>query len=94
MLLMRRDIFLGNNRVVMPRLLVMPLLADTEERPAFSAAAPWPRLAGGEMSTTMPTARLGSAGRDAGCVAARKPLLPGLAPNTKDSGLDAEPEEI
>lgn len=48
--------------------LVMLLLADVDERPAFST--PWPRwgptLAGGEMSTTMPTALLGSEGRDRG----------------------------
>lgn len=45
-------------------LLVMLLLADVDERPAFSTL---PRcaalLAGGQMSTTIPTALLGSAGR-------------------------------
>ena len=40
----------------------MLLLADVEERPAFSV--PWPRFAGGAISTTMPTALLGSEGRD------------------------------
>lgn len=44
----------------------MLLLVDAEERPAFSA--PWPAreplLAGGAMSTTMPTALLGKDGRD------------------------------
>lgn len=46
----------------------MLLLADVEERPAFSM--PWPDLdpflAGGAMSTTMPTALLGSEGRERG----------------------------
>ncbi len=47
-------------------LLVMLLLADVEERPAFSVPWPrwWPFLPGGEISTTMPTALLGSEGRD------------------------------
>lgn len=45
-------------------LLVMLLFADAEERPVFSA--PEPRFAGGAMSTTMPTARLGNKGREAG----------------------------
>lgn len=46
-------------------LLVMLLLVDVEERPAFSMPwlRWWPLLAGGEMSTTMPTALLGSEGR-------------------------------
>lgn len=56
----------SNGKTLMSRLLVMLLLADVEDRPAFSV--PWPRgcplLAGGAMSTTMPTALLGSKGRD------------------------------
>lgn len=46
-------------------LLVMLLFAVVE-RPAFSMPWPrwWPFLAGSEISTTMPTALLGSEGRD------------------------------
>lgn len=46
----------------------MLLLADVEERPAFSVPwlRGWPFLAGGEISTTKPTALLGSEGRDTG----------------------------
>lgn len=66
----------------------MLLLADVEERPGFSA--PWPRcLASGEMSTTMPTALLGSDWRDTDCDVVRKLLL-GLVLSMKDSGLEAE----
>lgn len=42
----------------------MLLLAEVEERPAFSTPPRWVAfLAGGQMSTTIPTALLGSAGR-------------------------------
>lgn len=42
----------------------MLLLADVDERPAFSVPPRWvPLFAGGQMSTTIPTARLGSVGR-------------------------------
>lgn len=65
----------------------MLLLAE-EDRPAFSE--PWlrecPVLAGGAMSTTMPTALLGNEGRDK--VGDR------LLPLMQDSGLEAELEEI
>ena len=41
---------------------------EDDERPDLSAPGPrcWPGLAGGAMSTSMPTARLGSEGRDIG----------------------------
>lgn len=65
-------------------LLVMLLLEDAVERPALSA--PWPFLAAGQMSTTMPTVLLGSDERGAGV--AWKPRL-GLVLITKDSGLEA-----
>lgn len=42
----------------------MLLLADVDERPAFSTPPRWVALfVGGQMSTTIPTALLGSAGR-------------------------------
>lgn len=45
-------------------LLVMLLFAAVDERPAFSTPPRWVvLLAGGQMSTTIPTALLGSAGR-------------------------------
>lgn len=42
----------------------MLLFEDVDERPVFSALRGF--LAGGAMSTTIPTARLGSDGRDSG----------------------------
>lgn len=47
---------------------------------------------GGEMSTSIPTARLGGAGRDGAGDADRK-LPPGLL-LLQDSGLEVEPEEM
>jgi len=65
----------------------MLLLEEADERPDRSL----PGLAGGAMSTSMPTARLGSEGRDAG---GEKDRYPPLEPSLMhDSGLEAEPEE-
>lgn len=69
-------------------LLVMLLLADAEARPVFSAAGL--RLAGGAMSTTMPTARLGSEGRDR--AGDENPLL-GLLLRQESEG-EPDPEEM
>lgn len=59
-------LYFSNGNTLRLCLLVMLLLEDVEERPAFSTPWPrwWPFLAGGDISTTMPTALLGSEGRD------------------------------
>lgn len=78
--------------------LVILLLAEVDERPAFSAPFPplGPLLLGGAISTTMPTALLGSEGRGGVGDAERKP--PPTPPLglvlMQDSGLEAAPDEM